>query len=407
MIGRKKGLGSNPAPFSLTPFHYHSIIELAVKRMNSKYLVVSLILSVSFILGAGCDLISGVETEPSALPELPASSENTPINPNWKPEATEGQSQALPSIADVVAKVKPSVVAIAVEIIVFDIFGRQDTQEGGGSGWIISEDGVIVTNNHVVEGAESITVTLDDGRTFPVGMSTIATDPLSDLAVLKINAENLPAAVMGDSSQMKVGAWVVVIGNALGEGISATSGIVSRQRVSITFEAGQILYNLIQTDAAINPGNSGGPLVNIAGEVIGITSAKLAAFGIEGMGYAISSQEAAPIVQNLINAGYVVRPWLGIVAETVNPTLVFWNDLAVDQGAYLRGVALGSPADRAGIEEGDVIVKFEDELTPMVNDLLRAIHSAEIGQEVEITFWRGDSKETTKVILVESPPPES
>jgi S1-C subfamily serine protease len=206
----------------------------------------------------------------------------------------------LPSVADVVAKVKPSVVAINTQTTMLDFFNRRFTQEGAGSGWIIDKNGVIVTNDHVIDGADSITVTLDDGRIFAVDMNTVAADPQTDLAVLKIDAENLPAADIGNSSALRVGDWVVAIGNSLGLGMSATSGIVSGLEVSLPASSGQTLYDLVQTDAAINPGNSGGPLVNMNGEVVGITSVKIAAVGVEGMGYAISIDAALPIIEELL-----------------------------------------------------------------------------------------------------------
>jgi len=217
-------------------------------------------------------------------------------------EATQdkqvGNSPELFSIADAVAVVKPSVVAIDTEVTV-RYFRRSFTQQGAGSGWIISADGYVVTNNHVVAGASSIRVTLDDGRTFQVDPNTVANDPLNDLAVLKIDAQNLPIAVVGDSTKLRVGDYVVAIGNSLGMGISAKEGIVSRLDVFLVTD-GQTLDNLIETSAAINPGNSGGPLVNMKGEVIGITSAKVASLGVEGLGYAISTNKATPIIKGLI-----------------------------------------------------------------------------------------------------------
>ncbi len=301
-----------------------------MKRINIRNLVVSLILILSLTLGAGCELITGKNTalpseQPQTTTEQPTTTtttNTTPIDSEWSIPPADSQAPILPSIADVVAKVKPSVVAINTEVVTFDIFNRPFTQEGAGSGWIISKDGIIITNNHVVEGAKSITVTLDDGRTFPADMNKVATDPLTDLAVIRIDAEKLPATTVGDSSKLRVGDWVVAIGNALGEGISATNGIVGRKGASITVDQGQTLYDLIQTNAAINPGNSGGPLVNMAGEVIGITSAKLSAVGIEGMGYAISTNEAMSIIQQLINTGYVIRPWLGVSLYSVDPFVV-------------------------------------------------------------------------------------
>ncbi|MFC2071284.1 S1C family serine protease [Chloroflexota bacterium] len=374
-----------------------------MKKISVRNLAISLILILSLTLGAGCTLQPTVDTAPPASP--PVTENTTPIDTEWSIAPTESQAPILPSIADVVAKVKPAVVAINTEVVALDIFNRPRTQEGAGSGWVIRDDGIIITNNHVIEGAESITVTLDDGRTFPVDMDTLAVDPLSDLAVLKIDAQNLPAATVGDSFKLRVGDWVVAIGNSLGRGIRATVGIVSQQEVSIPVDQGQTLYGLIETDVAINPGNSGGPLVNMAGEVIGITSAKLASVEVEGVGYAISSNEAMPIIKQLINTGYVVRPWLGVSLYSVDEFVILRYDLAVDKGAFIVYVASGSPADKAGLQADDVIVSFDDKEINTVEDLLQAIHSAEIGQEVEIIFWRGEAKSTAYASLIESPPP--
>ncbi len=156
-----------------------------------------------------------------------------------------------------------------------------------------------MTNSHVVEGASSIDVTLDDGRTFPVDPRSVVNDSQNDLAILRINADNLPAAIIGEPSALRVGDWVVAIGNPLGLGISAKEGIVSRLDVSLSVE-GQSLNHFIETSAAINPGNSGGPLVNMRGEVIGITSAKISSVGVEGLGYAISINDAMPAIERLI-----------------------------------------------------------------------------------------------------------
>ena len=381
-----------------------------MKRVNIKYLVVCLMLILSLLLGTSCSFScssSSINTSPppSSTTTTTATPTATPIDPDWTLPYTGSQAPELPSIADVVAKVKPSVVAINTEVITYDIFNQPFTQEGAGSGWIIDEDGLIVTNNHVVEGAKSITVTLDDGATWLVDMNAVATDRLTDLAVLKITAENLPAITIGDSSKLRVGDWVIAIGNALGEGISATHGIVSRKDASISVSSGQTLYDLIQTNAAINPGNSGGPLVNLAGEVIGITSAKLSAVGIEGMGYAISSNAASQIIEELVQNGYIIRPWLGVVLYTVDPWLVLTEDLGVDKGAFITYLAPDSPADIAGLEVGDIIVSLSGEEIASAEDLIQGIHSSQIGQEVEITFWRVETKNTTYATLIESPPP--
>ncbi len=272
-----------------------------MKRINARNLALPLILIVFVTLGAACGLLPCVDV---SLPPSPSTEKpnRAPVNNDWSIPLAGSQSPVPLSVSDVVAKVKPSVVAINTEATISGFFNRPYTQEGSGSGWIIDENGVIVTNAHVVSGAESIAVTLDDGRTFPVDTNTVAADPQTDLAVLKIDAENLPSADIGDSSALRVGDWVVAIGNSLGLGISATNGIVSGLEISLRLSSGQTLYDLIQTDAAINPGNSGGPLVNMNGEVIGITSAKIAAVGVEGLGYAISIDEAIPIIEALIIA---------------------------------------------------------------------------------------------------------
>ncbi len=371
-----------------------------MKRANIKYLVISVILILALSLSNGC-LLPNTETSPppNSSPTNTASS----IDPNWVPPTVESSALVLPSIADVVAKVRPSVVAINTEMVTYDLFNQPYTQEGAGSGWIIDETGIIVTNSHVVEGAESVTVTLSDDRVFLA--EVIRTDPRDDLAVIKINAEKLPAATIGDASKLKVGDWLVAIGNPLGLGISAKEGIVSRLEVPVSVSSGQTLYDLIETSAAINPGNSGGPLVNMAGEVIGITSIKIATVGVEGMGYAISINTAVPIIEDLVIIGYVIRPWLGVVLYTVDEGIANRFELAVNQGSLVTEVAPNSPADKAGLEPGDVIVGFEDREITDTDDLIQAIRSTQIGQEVEITYWRDDTKYTTYATLIESPPP--
>ncbi|MFC1951437.1 S1C family serine protease [Chloroflexota bacterium] len=367
------------------------------KKITLKYLSVSLILILSLFIGSGCFYVEA----PSPPPSMPSSNITAPTSPQWTLPPSDSQNPPLPDFVSVVAKVKPSVVAINTEVITYDIFNRPFTQEGAGSGWIIGKDGHIVTNNHVIAGAQSITVTLIDDRTFPA--SIVGADAFSDIAVLKVDATNLPTAIIGDSSKLRIGEWVLAIGNALGLGITAKEGIISRVGVAVPLSAGQTLYDLIETSAPINPGNSGGPLVNMAGEIIGITSAKLTAIEVEGLGYAISSNTASPTITKLIQKGYVVRPWLGVSLGTVNQYLVQRYNLAVDEGAFIGEVVAGSPADEAGLEMGDVIVNVDSIEISTAQDLIQAIHASQIGQAVGITFWRGDTKNTATAILVERP----
>jgi serine protease Do len=382
-----------------------------MKKPNVKYIVISLILALSLLLGTGC-AIPSIDISPTPAPSPSPAPQPTPppvpINPTWAPPPITNpanQTSALPNIADVVAQVKPSVVAINTEVETFDFFNRPFTQEGAGSGWIIDKNGIIVTNNHVVEGAKTITVTMDDGSTYTVDPSAVFTDALNDLAIIRIDAQNLPAVKIGDSSRLRVGDWVVAIGNALGQGIRATEGIASRKDVSIQVAPGQTLYDLIETTAAINPGNSGGPLVNLAGEVVGITSAKIATAGVEGMGYAISTETAVPIVEELIKNGYVTRPWLGVVLYTVDQFAVLRYSLAVNEGVLITEVVPNSPADKAGLEPGDVITSFAGQKITNSEQLIRAILVTGIGQKAEITFWRGNTEQSTQVMLAESPHP--
>jgi serine protease Do len=370
--------------------------------------IVSLAFILLIVLSSlmGCVDITGSKTaESTATPSV--------INATWTPPATGTQIEELLSIADVVAMVKPAVVSINTEIVGQDIFGTF-TQEGAGSGWIIDKNGIIVTNNHVVEGANTITVTLDDGHTFSVDPSSVHTDTLNDLAIFKIDATDLPTLNIGTSSQLRVGDWVIAVGNALGLGIRATEGIVSRVGVTIPFDQGQTLYDLLETTAVINPGNSGGPLVNLAGEVIGITSAKIAQIGVEGMGYAISIDVAMPIIKQLVNNGYVIRPFLGVSITALTSSVkaavamdssLDW-DIEVEEGILVVQVSSGSPADNTGLKPGDVIVSLGGEKVVTDGEFMQVLHQATIGVPMELTYYRGSDEYKTTITPIESPPPE-
>lgn len=363
------------------------------------YLVIILIVVVS----GGCRLLPDIDISPPDTTEPPVTT-GTPIDPDWTLPPVGNNSEFLPSIADVVTKVKPSTVIINTEVITFDIFNRPSTAEGAGSGWIIREDGIIVTNNHVVQDADTITVILADGRTYSVDPAMIATDPFTDLAVLKINTdESLPVAQLGDSTKLRVGEWVIAIGNSLNLGVTPSEGIVRSLGASVPISAGQSLFGLVGTSAAINPGNSGGPLVNLAGEVVGITTIKISMVGIEAMGWAISTETALPVIDQLIRNGYVTRPWLGIRFFTVDQFAVSQFNLAIEEGVFIAEVVPNSPANNAGLREEDIIVGFDELVITTADDLVQAIFNAEVGQQVTITYWRNEIKRTTTVVLGESP----
>jgi serine protease Do len=345
------------------------------------------------------------ETKTSVSTPAAAPATDSAIIPDYTlPAVSSGSTvqNKYPDLASVISKVKPSVVAINTIVPAYNIFGGSFTQEGAGSGWILDKSGLIVTNNHVVEGVNSITVTLEDGRNYSADL--VRTDAVSDLAVVKISAENLPPAIMiGDSSAMRVGDWVIAIGNQLGQGIAASEGIISAKGVSLSADNGETLYDLIQTTAAINPGNSGGPLVNLAGEVIGINSIKVAQVGVEGMGYSISTKVAMPIITELISKGFISRPWLGLGLYTVNETVYLRYKLAVDKGVLVTEVVNGGPSDQAGIKTGDIITSISGVNISSVDELVKEVRSFSVGSSIEITFWRGQTQQTTTVKLEQSP----
>jgi serine protease Do len=345
-----------------------------MNKTGIKYLLVFLVLLLT--LGTGCGL-------------LPTESEQ---GPTWTYSIMASPGPPLPSFIEVVEKVKPSVVIV-------------NAGSSEGSGWIIDSDGIIVTNNHVVEDvdADSVKVTLDDGRTFTA--ESVSTDSVSDLAVIIIDAQGLPAVEVGDGSRLRVGEPVAAIGNALGLGISMKGGWISRLDTLVTTEDGQTLYGVIETDAAINRGNSGGPLVNMAGEVIGITSVKLYGVDVEGIGYAISMETALPVIETLINVGSVVYPFLGVSGlHTVTEEIVSYFDLEVDSGVLFTGVVPGSAAEAAGLQAEDIIVAIDDEEVTTVAQLVDMIHSREVGQRIKITYWRGDEERVTHATLTERQP---
>ena len=321
--------------------------------------------------------------------------------------APEGASPYLPSIADVVEKVEPAVVSVHTQWTESGWFLQSVTQTAAGSGVIFDSDGYILTNNHVIENAEKIEVNIPESESFPKGATFKATlvgrDSLSDLAVLKIDAHNLPTATFlqpEDFGEMRVGDWVVAIGNALNLGLRSTEGIVSRLDVSMSVE-GKTLHNLIETTAAINPGNSGGPLVNMAGEVIGINTAKVTS--ADNMGYAISTPTVVPVVKELMEKGRVVWPWIGISAQTLTPAIASEFNLSVDRGVLVRKIYQGHPADRAGLEENDVIIKLGEDEIANIEELQEATRKHQIGGTVKVTFVRGDEVKTAEVTLEEMP----
>ncbi len=367
--------------------------------MDRKYVVTAIVVAILVLAIGGWGLWTLFVSPSSNAPQSNNTAQHT--NLNWTFPSQGEPVSSLPDFRPVVTEVMPSVVSVTSEMVVSGFFG-QSTEYVAGSGILIDDKGYIATNNHVVEDAQSIYVELTDGRTFPA--SIVGTDPLSDLAVITVNSTDLPYAYWGNSSSLSLGEWVLAIGNALGEGITVTEGIVSRLNVPVNVD-GNVLYGLVQTTAAINPGNSGGPLVNTFGEVIGITSVKIVASAVEGIGYAISSHEARPIIEDLIRHGRVTYPWLGVSVSTVTPLVAASKDLSVDRGALIEDIVPDCPAEAAGLQIGDVIIRFADKEIANLTDLVQAIRGSEIGEEVDIVFVRGDATRTASAQLAERPSP--
>jgi len=306
------------------------------------------------------------------------------------------------STQELVAEVAPAVVSIVTETVSYNWFWQAVPQTGAGSGIIISPDGYIVTNNHVVEGAQKVTVTLSDGSAFAA--TVVGTDAQTDLAVVKIDANNLSYLHFLSNSLEQLGVLdpVVAVGNALAlpGGPTWTTGVVSNLGRSIKENTGVVLNDIIQTDTAINAGNSGGPLLDTAGQVVGINVA--IASNAENIGFAISTDTAIPVVQSLITEGKVVRPWLGVEVTTVTSTIQQYYNLSVNAGALITSVTNGSPADKAGLKASDVITKIDSEDISTADDLVSAIGSHQVGDQVEIIYYRGNVQKVANATLEES-----
>lgn len=302
------------------------------------------------------------------------------------------------SITEIVAQGKPAVVAIDTETTVATPFGRNSIIPSAGSGFIISADGYVVTNHHVISGAQSIRVTLDNGDTYEASLA--GSDPANDIAVLKIDGKDLPTVQLGESSDLEVGELAVAIGNPLGElSGTVTAGIISALDRTITVD-GQDM-TLLQTDAAINAGNSGGALFNSFGEVIGINTAKNSGSGIEGLGFAIPIDHAEPIIEQLIERGSVPEaPRIGIYTQDVSAEMAQQYDLP--EGVYVVQVGEGSPAAAAGIQRGDVIIAINGQETLTTAAINAVKNTLQAGDTMNLTIIRDGEKLEIPVVLAEA-----
>ena len=334
--------------------------------------------------------------------KAPASESPVIINGQGSTPTIKTDSSANFPVVQISKALAPAVVGIANFESQGNLFGGGGLSEAGsGSGFIIdAQHGYIVTNNHVVTGAEKLVISLADGRN--LNAKIVGTDDRTDLAVVKISdTSKLTAAQVGDSTKLQVGEPVVAIGNPGGQEFarSVTVGVVSATNRILDIP-GESSFNLIQTDAAINPGNSGGPLVNYQGQVIGINSAKNQEQGFEGMGFAIPISDALPTIQQLISKGYASHAGLNVEIDP-RYTAEYASQRGWPAGAYVSKVTLGGPAQRAGIVAGDVITKINSTEVNSSLDLTHELFKYKAGDKVSITLYRSNKTITVTVTLAE------
>ena len=360
-----------------------------------------LVLVLALILGAGCRVTR------TAGPDAALNSTTAPL---------DGAFQS--AVVQVARRVKPAVVQITNEQTQTFQLGQPDTVPAGvGSGIIYDAQGHILTNNHVISGAEKLLVSLPDGRSFPGAV--VGADPQTDLAVVQIHGDNLPIAAFGNSDRLQVGDWVVAIGNALAlpGGPTVTAGVVSALNRTVQepgsagsglgLTAGPYLFDVIQTDAAINPGNSGGPLVNLQGQVIGINTmvAGQAEPGLqaEGIGFAIAISTVKPIADELVATGHAVHPYLGISYQPLNPAIAAQLGTSARSGAVIVEVVAGSPAATAGVQLHDVITAIDGRPLDTESALAETLNQHRPGDTITLTILRGSQTLTLQATLVQAP----
>lgn len=328
-------------------------------------------------------------TEAVALPERDA-----------EPDLLDAYSRA---VVDVAARVSPSVVKIDVRGAPAPERARRggdDANTGSGSGFVFTPDGYVLTNSHVAHGAREIRVTFPDGES--VRADLVGDDPATDLAVVKAWAPDLPAASFGDSSKLRVGQLVVAIGNPLGFQCTVTAGVVSALGRSLRSRTGRLIDDVVQTDAALNPGNSGGPLVNSRGEVVGVNTAMIAA--AQGICFAIGVNTASFVVGRLLRDGHIRRSFIGVAGQSVPLVrkLVRYHALETEGGVFVVSVENGSPAERAGLRSGDIVVGFAGSPVRGIDDLHRSLTDERVGASTEMIILRGTRKLELKVTPVET-----
>ncbi len=308
-------------------------------------------------------------------------------------------------VIDSAKSVTPAVVSITTSKNVMDFWGQVGQEQGGGTGFIITNDGLILTNKHVAQAGDTLSVLTSDGKTYPAKVAAL--DPTNDLAILKIEATGLPVVQLGDSDALQIGQWVIAVGNALGElQNTVTVGVVSARERQLTAGDGtssEQLNNLLQTDASINPGNSGGPLVNLAGQVIGIDTA--VAGNAQGIGFAIPINQAKQAIDSYKKNGKIIKPQLGVRYVTVTPEVVNQLKLTVNYGAVVlaptgqTAVVADSSAGQAGLKANDILLEINGERIDEAHPLAARIAEYQPNDEVTIKYLRGTVENTVKLKL--------
>ena len=394
-----------------------SSITASIAPVNRDPARWALLALVAALLLSGCGLLgrdtatATPQANPASVPAAPAVDSSPIVSATPLPTPTQQTPliTALPSVADVVGQVAPAMVSIIVSSTTFNLSGFPQQSSGAGSGVIFREDGYILTNNHVVQGADHIIVTLSDDRQLVAEL--IGTDPRTDLAVIRIDERDLPTAPLADVSALRVGDWVVAIGNALGlrGSPTVTLGIVSALGRSID-SGNTTLFDLIQTDAAINPGNSGGPLINLQGEVVGINTAVLRGSTsggraeAQGIGFAVSMETAIPVAQEIVESGRVIWPWLGVGVRDVNAATAAEMGLSVRHGVLILSVEPGGPAQQSGLRAEDVVISLAGQPVDNLRDLQRIMRiQLEPGDQVAVTVVRDGQEREFQVTLQEFP----
>jgi S1-C subfamily serine protease len=326
------------------------------------------------------------------------SERESPPSPNGEADLTneellDAYSHAVVTSAE---QISPSVVNLEVSRSVNARGGAARVARGGGSGFVFTPDGFIMTNSHVVHGADEIEVTLADGRRLPA--TIVGDDPDTDLAVIRVYAPNLVPARLGDSNQLRPGQLVIAVGNPYGFQCTVTAGVVSAVGRSMRSESGRLIDNVIQTDAALNPGNSGGPLVTSRAEVVGVNTAIISS--AQGICFATPVNTAKMVAAMLIRDGKVTRSWIGIGAQAVPlpRRFVRFYGLSKETGVLVTSVEKSSPAQQAGLQERDLIIRFNNQTVSNVDDIHRLLSQHLVGKTVPITVIRRDEKLEKEIV---------